>query len=97
MSEKGYTSEEGHPELRQLDDGTKIRYKYQKGDLAGTVIDAEIQEGHIIYEGASYSPTGAARAALRDLRGEDYELNGWEWWEYQDDEGNWKILKSIRD
>lgn len=97
MSEGRYTSEEGHPVLQDLDDGTTVRYKYERGDLAGTVVEAEVQGGHIKYAGDKYSPTGAARAALRDLRGEDYPTNGWKWWEYQNEENDWIELKNIRE
>jgi len=97
MSKTGYTVEDGHPDLQNLDDGTKIRYKYRRGDFAGTVIEAEVREGHIVYDGERYSPTGAARVALRNVRGEEYEVNGWEWWEYRDDEDKWTELKNIRE
>jgi hypothetical protein len=97
MDETKYSSERGHPVLREVEDGTEIRYKYTRGQYSGEVAKAEIKEGHVIYNGKKYSPSGAARAAMRDIRGSDYEQNGWKWWKYYDDEaGDWKDLESLK-
>jgi len=93
-----YSKDSGHPSLSNLEDGTKIRYKYTKGEYAGRVVEAEIQEGHIIYQEDKCSPTEAAHRALCEIRGEAYEQNGWKWWEFfHEEDEEWKKLDYIRD
>jgi hypothetical protein len=96
MGESRYTERDGHPVLNKIEDETKLRYKYTRGDYAGEIVEAEICNGHVVYKNEQYSPTGAARAALRDIRGEDYELNGWNWWKYYETETeSWEKLSEI--
>lgn len=79
-----------------MEDGTKVRYAFERGDHFGKVIEGEIQGGHIVFQGEKYSPTGAARAALEEIRGDAYETNGWVWWKCKID-GEWEELKKLRD
>jgi len=92
-----YTKDSGHPVLEKLSDGTEVRYKFVNGEYSGTIIKAKVEGGHILYQNEKYSPTGAARAALKEIRGDNYELNGWEWWKYYDkDNDEWRKLIDAR-
>lgn len=96
MTDSSYSKESGHPELAKLEDGTEVRHVFERGDHAGETSIGEIQGGHILYSGEKHSPTSAARAALRDIRGQAYETNGWKWWQY-DVDGEWMNLEKVRE
>ena len=95
------TSQSADSALEKLDDGTVVRHRYQRGDYSGNTVEATVQGGRLSVEGdtqATRSPTGAARVAdkgLRedDARGEGY--NGWTWWEYETDEGDWVPIDDL--
>jgi hypothetical protein len=82
-------------------DGTVIRYRYQRGDYSGKVVEATVHEDRLSVENDTQetrSPTGAARVAdiqLRDgdARGEGYD--DWTWWEYETDNGEWVPIKDL--
>ena len=84
--------------LSQLPDGTVVRHRYQRGEYSGETVEATVQGGRLSVEGDTQetrSPTGAARIAdkkLRedDARGEGY--NGWTWWEYETEDGDWEPI-----
>jgi hypothetical protein len=98
MSNDFYTKDEGHEAIKRLENGTKVKHKYKWGEHEGVVINGEISGGHIIYDGEKYSPTGAAKIAIRELKKDGYTVNGWTWWKYYDEEsGSWKPLNKIRD
>ncbi|MDB2265721.1 hypothetical protein PM025_16605 [Halorubrum ezzemoulense] len=87
---------EDHP-FNQLGDGTTVRHKYRRGDYAGDVVEGTIEGTKIVVEGDSElrSPSGAAKFADRQHRGDDAReggWNGWEWWEFQNDDGEWAEL-----
>lgn len=94
------TESEDSP-LSQLPDGTVVRHRYQRGDYSGETVEATVQGGRLSVEGDTQetrSPTGAARVAdeqLRDddARGEGY--NGWTWWEYETEDGDWKPIDEL--
>lgn len=49
---------------------------------------------------ATRTPTGAARITDIQIRGEDARgegYNGWRWWEFKDDDGNWKAIETLKD
>lgn len=97
MSGNSYSAESGHPILNELENGTKLRHKYKKGDQAGVVVEATVQEGHVVYRDGKFSPTGAARVANQDATGKEYEVNGWRWWDYYDEENSeWRQMKVLR-
>jgi len=97
MSGNSYSVENGHPALGKLEDGTKLRHKYRRGDQAGEIIKATVREGHVVYQNEKYSPTGAARQANLDATGKEYEVNGWRWWDYYNEgDDEWKQLKTLR-
>lgn len=97
MAEKAYTSENGHPRLEQLEDEVIIRHQYKRGEQAGETVEAKIRDGHIIYNNEKLSPSGAARKANLDIRNSEYEINGWTWWEFFDEEKEeWRPLEALR-
>lgn len=86
--------------LEQLPDGTVVRHKFQRGEYSGETIEATVEGGRIKYEGETWSPSGAAREADRDLRGDDARgsgYSGWEFWEYETDDGNWAQIGTLRE
>lgn len=92
-----YTQNKGHKALLQLEDGTKVRHKYRRGEYAGKTAEAVVKNGHIVYNNNEYSPTGAAREANYDTIGREYEVNGWKWWKYYDEvSGEWRKLSTLR-
>lgn len=91
-------SESGDPTLRQLDDGTVVRHKYQRGSYSGAEVEGRIRDGEVEFDGERYAPSTAARIADEKKRGEDSmsTANGWTWWEFQNDDGEWVKLDSLR-
>ncbi len=92
---------EDHP-FSELGDGTTVRHKYRRGDYAGDVVEGTIEGEKIVVDGDSEprSPSGAAKFADRQHRGDDARKggwNGWEWWEFQNDDGEWMELLSLTD
>lgn len=90
-----------HP-FDKLEDGTTVRHKYQRGDYAGDVVEGTIQGEKIIPEGddGAKAPSGAAKFADKQHRGDDARSggwNGWEWWKFQNDDGEWVELLSLSD
>lgn len=84
--------------LSRLDDGTPLRHRYQRGDYSGERVEAEVRGGMVSYGGESLSPSRAAIEADGDLRGGDASSthNGWTWWEYQRQDGEWKQIDDLR-
>jgi hypothetical protein len=87
--------------LSTLPDGTVVRHRYQRGDYSGETIEATIRGGRLSVEGDTQetrSPTGAARVADVQLRGDDARgqgYNGWTWWEYETDDGEWVPINEL--
>ncbi|WP_135807238.1 hypothetical protein [Halorussus marinus] len=97
MSEKAYTSENGHPRLKELERKVVIRHQYKRGEQAGEAVQAKIRDGHIIYNNQKFSPSGAAREANSDVTNSEYEINGWTWWEFFGEEKEeWVPLETLR-
>lgn len=87
--------------LSKLSDGTVTRHRYQRGDYSGETVEATVQGGQLSVEGDTQetrSPTGAARVADKQLRGDDARgegYNGWTWWEYETEDGNWEPINEL--
>jgi hypothetical protein len=87
--------------LSKLDDGTVLRHRYQRGDYSGEVVEATVQGGRLSVEGDTQetrSPTGAAQVADKQLRGDDARgkgYNGWTWWEYENEDGEWVPIDDL--
>lgn len=87
--------------LSKLDDGTVVRHRYQRGDYGGEAVKATVQGGRLSVDGDNQetrSPTGAARVADKQLRGDDARgegYNGWTWWEYENEDGEWVPINDL--
>jgi hypothetical protein len=89
-----------------LEDGTVLRHKYKRGDYSGEIIEATVKDGRIDVEGDegpyadvnTRSPSGAARESDKIVRGDDARgsgYNGWDWWEYKDENDNWVEIREL--
>ena len=99
------------PELGQLDNGTTLRHIYQSGEYGGDVVTAHVQGERINVSGdagpddsdyTTRTPSGAAREADRQHRGasarnDPYGYSGWDWWEYQNENGEWVPVDELRE
>jgi hypothetical protein len=93
--------------LGQLDNGTTLRHVYRRGEYSGEEVTAHVQDERISVPGDSgpddskyttRTPSGAARETDRfhrraDAREDPYSYNGWDWWEYRDDE--WVPIREL--
>jgi hypothetical protein len=90
----------GNPVLQQLENGATVRHQYQRGNYSGNEVEARVVDGHVEYDGEKFtSPSPAARKADQSVRGEDAasSLNGWDWWEYKNENGRWVPIDRLRD
>lgn len=74
------TAESEGSALSQLSDGTVVRHWYQRGNYSGETVEATIQGGRLSVEGDTQetrSPSGAARVADRNFRGDDARDEGY--------------------
>ena len=93
-----YSKEEGHPALRELENGTQLRHQFKQGDYAGETVQAKVRDGHVVYNSKWMAPSTAAVEAVEDIKGEPHRINGWRWWEYLNDESNeWRSIDELRD
>lgn len=97
------------PKLGQLSNGTVLRHKYKRGEYSGEVVTATVKDeridvsgdsGHEDSDHTTRTPMGAARVTDRHLRGEDarnspYSYDGWGWWEYKNEEGQWIPIREL--
>lgn len=94
-------SQSASSSLSKLDDGTVVRHRYQRGDYSGETVEATVQDGGLSVDGdneRTRSPTGAARVADKQLRGDDARgegYNGWLWWEYENEDGEWVPIDNL--
>jgi len=98
-----------NPKLGQLDNGTTLRHVYKSGEYEDEVVTAHIQGERIDVPGdtgpddsdfTTRTPSGAAREADRRHRGADsrndpYGYSGWDWWEYQNEDGEWVPISEL--
>lgn len=97
--------------LGQLDNGTTLRHVYKRGEYSDEEVTAHIQDERISVPGdpgpddselTTRTPSGAAREADRFHRGADarddpYGYSGWDWWEYQNEDGEWVPIRELSD
>lgn len=89
--------------LSELSEGTVVRHRYQRGEYSGEIVEATVQGGQLSVKGdeqETRSPTGAARVADQNLRGDDARgegYNGWTWWEYETEDGDWEPLNELKE
>jgi hypothetical protein len=95
--------------LGQLDNGTTLRHVYKRGKYSGEKVTGHVQDERISVPGDSgpdnskYStrtPSGAAREADQWCRNEDaradpYGYSGWDWWEYKNEDGEWRPIREL--
>lgn len=87
--------------LNQLPNGTVVRHRYQRGDYSGETVEATVQGGRLSVEDDEQdtrTPTGAARVADKQLRRDDARgegYNGWTWWEYETEDGEWEPINEL--
>lgn len=92
-----YSQEDGHPALKRLEDGTKVRHQFKQGEYAGEVAEARVRDGHIVYNSEWMSPSGAAEEAVKDIKSKSTSIDGWRWWDYLDSESNeWRSIDELR-
>lgn len=91
----------GDSPLNELPDGTVVRHRYQRGDYSGETAEATVQDGRLSVDGDTQetrSPTGAARVADKQVRGDDARgegYNGWTWWEYETGDDDWEPINEL--
>lgn len=85
-------------ELELLEDGTELRHRFSDGIYDGTVVKATVINGKIVYGGNTHSsPSPAANKADEDIRGDDASNhNGWDWWKFENNDGEWVKLDELR-
>lgn len=98
-----------NPKLGQLADGTTLRHVYKQGEYSGKEVNAHVRGERINVPGdagpddsdyTTRTPSGAAREADRQYRGADarddpYGYSGWDWWEYQNEDGEWVPISRL--
>jgi hypothetical protein len=98
-----------NPKLGQLDNGTVLRHVYKRGEYSGDEVTATVQGERINVSGdaspdssvdGTRTPSGAAREADRlhrgvDARDDPYGYSGWDWWKYQNEDGEWVPIREL--
>lgn len=96
-----------NPKLGQLDDGTVLRHVYKRGKYKDDVVTVSVKGERIDVRGdagpdnseyTTRTPTGAARVADRHFRAADSRdsgYNGWTWWKYENEDGEWIPIKQL--
>lgn len=70
---------------------------FRRLSIVRKILEADERRGVLLGEVCN-SPSGAAAAADGSIRGEDAtNHNGWIWWKYQDETGEWVTLDSLRE
>jgi hypothetical protein len=85
--------------VEYLEDGTELRHQYSTGEYDGSVVKATIFDGKIVYGGDTFeSPSPVAVQADKDIRGDDGldNHNGWQFWKFENSDGEWVELDEIR-
>lgn len=98
-----------NPKLGQLENGTTLRHVFERGEYSGDVVTAHVQGERINvpgdggpddFEDSTRTPSGAAREADRlhrgaDMRDDPNGYSGWDWWEYQNEDGEWVSISEL--
>lgn len=71
-----------------LTPGTELRCTYKKTEYRATVDES----GRIVIDGISYRSPSAAGSAVRGGKATD----GWTFWKYRNQQGNWERLDKLR-
>lgn len=98
-ADRNPTEESGNELVKELEDGTVVVHKYERGKYAGEEVHATVDGGHIRYDGELWSPSGAAREADQDVRGEDARpsesYGGPGWWYVENENGKREKLREV--
>jgi hypothetical protein len=98
LNETGDDQKEPEVSLKDLIDAGiltpgKLTVNYNRTDLEAELLAS----GVVMFQGQSFkSCSGAGVAAKRSVTGKDMETNGWDFWQYQDKDGNWVPLHVAR-
>lgn len=92
----------GNSGLAKLEDGTVVIHWYQRGEYSGQHVEATVKGDRLSVQGDTQetrTPTGAARVADKkhreeDARGEGY--NGWKWWKFENENGEWEPIEILK-
>ena len=83
-----------------IEPGSTLRKRYLGRDLTGRVEqDGRIRFQDELYDSLS-TAAGAARAAVKGPPEDGrryYQTNGWTFWQYQDDAGDWREMQVLRE
>lgn len=89
----------GNPAVEKLEDRTTVRWRINRGDYAGEQKTGTVKGGRIEYNGSTWSPTGMAREADKDIRGSDARnsesYSGPREVEYKNEDGKWVPIKTV--
>jgi len=97
----GKTEDElaGNPAVEKLEDGTTVRWKIEQGDYAGQEKTGTVKGGRVEYRDSTWSPSGFAREADQDIRGNDARSSksyrGPREVEYKDENGEWVSINTV--
>jgi hypothetical protein len=87
----------GNPAVEALEDGTEVRWTIDSGEYDDQRIGI-VDGGRIQFKDSTWSPSGFAREADEDLRGDDARNSssyaGPREVEYQDENGRWVPVQS---
>ena len=91
------TGESGNELVDEIADGTVVMHRYERGEYAGEEVHATVAGGRIRYDGQLWSPSGAAREADQDIRGDDAResesYGGPGWWYVETEDSDLKKLR----
>lgn len=88
----------GNPAVEALKDGTEVRWTIDSGDYDDVRI-GEVDGGRIRFQGTTWRPSGFAREADQDIRGNDARNSksyaGPREVEYRNEDGEWVPIQSV--
>jgi predicted CopG family antitoxin len=97
--DKNESESAGNPAVEKLEDGTTARWKLTQGDYAGKEKTGTVKGARIEYRGNTWSPSGFAREADQDIRGDDARnsesYGGPSEVEYKDESGEWVSINTV--
>lgn len=89
----------GNDALETLPDGVEVRWRIERGDYAGEERTGTVRGGRIEFNGSTWTPSGFAREADREIRGTEARSSGSyagpREVEYQNDNGEWVSLHTV--
>jgi predicted CopG family antitoxin len=88
----------GNPAVEALEDGTEVRWTIDSGEYDDKRT-GEVEGGRIKFRGSTWRPSGFAREADREIRGDDARSSesyaGPREVEYQNEDGEWVSINSV--